>query len=81
MSRDECDLVGFVGPLVLSEREVRWFGPWRPTGRFVVVRHPDEVVLDCSRAELGALGVEVGVPRGRSLGARWARVVGRMTNR
>lgn len=59
----ECDLVGFAGPLVLSERHVRWLGPWRPTGRFVVVRHPDQVVLSCSRAELRDLGLAVDRPR------------------
>ena len=81
LSREECDLVGFAGPLVLSEREVRWFGPWRPTGRYVVVRHPDEVVLACSRAELAALGVDTGAQRGGPLRSWWERFVARSTNR
>lgn len=55
----ECDLVGFAGPLVVSERELRWLGPWRRTARYVVVRHPDVVLMSCSRAELAALGVEL----------------------
>jgi hypothetical protein len=81
LSPEECDLVGFAGPLVLSELEVRWIGPWRPTGRYVVVRHPDEVVLACSRAELAALGVDPGAPRGGALRSWWGRFVGRSTNR
>jgi len=58
----ECDLVGFAGPLVLSVRQLRWFGPWRSTKQYVVVRHPNEVVMSCSRDELQALGLEIDGP-------------------
>lgn len=66
LTRAECDLLGFAGPLVLSERQMRWFGPWRPTQRYAVVRHPDEVVLAVSRRELEDLGVSVDPPGGSS---------------
>jgi hypothetical protein len=59
LSRAECDLLGFEGPLVLSVRQARYlFGPWRSTKRYVVVRHPDYVVMDCTESELLRLGVK-----------------------
>ena len=79
LSPAECDAVGFAGPLVLARRQLRWYGPWRTTGGYVVVRHPDEVVLACSRAELQALGVEPGTDDRRRSG--WARLVGRLRHR
>ena len=60
----ECDLLGFAGPLVLSVRQMRWFGPWRSTRSYAVVRHPAEVVLSVSRRELGRLGVDPDKPTG-----------------
>jgi hypothetical protein len=59
MSREECDLVGYEGPLVLSARQARWiFGPWRTTG-YTVIHHRRGVLMDCSRAELLDLGLEL----------------------
>jgi hypothetical protein len=59
LSRSECDLLGYQGPLVLSVRQVRWLvGPWRSTKDYVVVRHPNTVVMQCTKAELQELGVE-----------------------
>ena len=59
MSREECDLVGFEGPLVLSARQVRWmFGPWRTTG-YTVIHNRRGVLMTCSKAELLELGLEV----------------------
>jgi hypothetical protein len=58
LSRTDCDLLGYEGPLVLSARQVRWlFGPWRTTS-YVVVRHPNHVVMECSESELLELGVQ-----------------------
>jgi hypothetical protein len=58
LSRSDCDRLGYQGPLVLSVRQARWLlGPWRSTNRYVVVRHPNQVVMECSRAELLQLGV------------------------
>lgn len=76
---EECDAVGFAGPLVLARRQVRWLGLWRTTGGYVVVRHPDEVVLACSRDELTALGVEPGTDD--VLHAALTRLVGRRRHR
>ena len=52
MTPEECDLVGYAGPLVLSARQVRWiFGPWRTTG--YTIRHNRRgVLMSCSKAEL-----------------------------
>jgi hypothetical protein len=60
LSRSECDLLGYAGPLVLSVRQVRcWLvGPWRSTKDYVVVRHPNTVVMECTKAELQDLGVD-----------------------
>jgi hypothetical protein len=59
LSRTECDLLGYEGPLVLSVRQVRWLvGPWRTTKDYVVVRHPNTVVMECTKAELLDLGVD-----------------------
>jgi hypothetical protein len=58
LTPEECDRLGFAGPLVLSVRQMRWFGPWRSTRSYAVVRHPAEVVLSVSRRELGRLGVD-----------------------
>jgi hypothetical protein len=61
LSRADCDLLGYEGPLVLSVRQVRWlFGPWRTTKDYVVVRHPNTVVMTCTRSELVELGVDPG---------------------
>lgn len=79
LTRAECDLVGFAGPLVLARRQVRWFGPWRTTGAYLVVRGAGEVVLACSRAELEALGVEPGAGDGRPSG--WRGLVDRARHR
>ena len=58
LSRSECDLLGFEGPLVLSSRQARWvLGPWRKTKHYVVVRHPEGVVMECSETELLRLGL------------------------
>jgi hypothetical protein len=76
---EECDAVGFAGPLVLARRQLRWFGPWRTTGGYVVVRHADEVVLACSRTELEALGVEPGTAD--DLQSAWRRLMGRLRRR
>jgi hypothetical protein len=60
LSRSDCDLLGFQGPLVLSVRQARFLiGPWRTTKDYVVVRHPDTVVMRCSKRELRQLGLEV----------------------
>jgi hypothetical protein len=60
LSRAECDLLGFEGPLVLSARQARWvLGPWRNTNHYVVVRHPDQIVMDCSASELRELGLNL----------------------
>ena len=59
LERAEADQLGFRGPLVLAALQQRWaVGPWRPTGGYVVVRHPDTVVMEVSAAELRALGVD-----------------------
>jgi hypothetical protein len=58
LTAEECDRLGFAGPLVLSVRQMRWFGPWRSTRSYAVVRHPAEVVLSVSRRELVRLGVD-----------------------
>jgi hypothetical protein len=59
LSRSECDLLGYEGPLVLSVRQVRWLiGPWRTTKDYVVVRHPNTIVMECTKAELQELGVD-----------------------
>jgi hypothetical protein len=59
LSRSEWDLLGYEGPLVLSVRQVRWLvGPWRTTKDYVVVRHPNTVVMECTKAELQELGVD-----------------------
>jgi hypothetical protein len=59
LSRAECDLLGHEGPLVLSVRQARWLvGPWRTTKDYVVVRHPNTVVMECTKAELLDLGVD-----------------------
>lgn len=59
LSRTECDLLGYEGPLVLSVQQVRWlFGPWRTTKDYVVVRHPNTVVMECTKSELLDLGVD-----------------------
>jgi hypothetical protein len=59
LSRAECDLLGYEGPLVLSVRQVRWLlGPWRTTKDYVVVRHPSTVVMECTKSELLQLGVD-----------------------
>jgi hypothetical protein len=59
MSRDECDLVGYAGPLVLSARQVRWiFGPWRTTG-YAVSHNRRGILMQCSKSELRDLGLDV----------------------
>ena len=59
LSRAECDLLGYEGPLVLLVRQVRWLlGPWRTTKDYVVIRHPSTVVMECTESELLQLGVD-----------------------
>jgi hypothetical protein len=59
MTREECDLVGYEGPLVLSAHQVRWlFGPWRTKG-YTVSHNRRGVLMACSRAELVGLGLDV----------------------
>lgn len=68
LSRADCDRLGFQGPLVLSVRQARsLFGPWRTTKDYVVVRHPNIVVMECTKSELLELGVDPGpaAPDGR----------------
>ena len=58
LSRTECDLLGYEGPLVLSVQQVRWLiGPWRTTKDYVV-GHPNTVVMECTKSELLDLGVD-----------------------
>jgi hypothetical protein len=59
MTPEECDLVGYEGPLILSAHQVRWlFGPWRTRG--YSVRHNRRgVLMECSKAELADLGIDV----------------------
>lgn len=60
LTPDECDLVGFEGPLVLTRRELRFvFGPWRRTKNYVVCHRHRGDVLGVTRAELEHLGVSV----------------------
>jgi hypothetical protein len=66
LTLDEVDRLGFSGPLVLSERQVRWlFGAWRRTGSFVVLRHPNLIEMQCTRAQLAEQGIDVDEPRRR----------------
>lgn len=59
MTPEECDLVGYEGPLILSAHQVRWLvGPWRTKG--YTVRHNRRgVLMECSKAELADLGIDV----------------------
>jgi hypothetical protein len=60
LTPDECDLVGFEGPLVLTRRELRFvFGPWRRTKNYVVTHRRHGDLLGVTRAELERLGVRV----------------------
>lgn len=66
LTPDEVDRLGFSGSLVLSERQVRWlFGPWRGTGSFVVLRHPNLIEMQCTRAQLADHGIDVDKTRRR----------------
>lgn len=58
LSRAECELLEYAGPLFLArvEHRVPW-GPWRPAGGYVVVRHPDQVLMDVTREQLAARGI------------------------
>lgn len=59
MTREECDLVGYAGPLVLSAQQVRWiFGPWRTTG-YSISHNRRGVLMRVSKAELADLGLHV----------------------
>jgi hypothetical protein len=60
LSRSECDLLEFEGPLTLARREYRFIvGSWRPTKTYVVIQHPDRVVMTCTRQELEDRGIAV----------------------
>jgi hypothetical protein len=62
LTREECDLMGFAHPLVLSRRQYRWiFGPWRSTKTYVV--HSARMNLWAGTlAELLRLGVDPDSP-------------------
>ena len=63
LTPDECDLVGFEGPLVLTRREIRFiFGPWRPTKNYIVCHRRRGNVLGGTQKELERLGVPVDAP-------------------
>lgn len=60
LTPEECDLVGFEGPLVLTRRELRFvFGPWRRTKNYVVTHRRHGDLLGVSRKELEQLGVHL----------------------
>ncbi len=51
--------MGYAGPLVLSAHQVRWlFGPWRTKG-YTVSHNRRGVLMECSKAELRDLGLDV----------------------
>jgi hypothetical protein len=59
LTPEECDLLEFVGPLVLSRREYRFvLGPWRRADEYVVRHRLHGVMLDVSGDELRRLGVD-----------------------
>lgn len=63
LTPEECDLVGFEGPLVLTRRELRFiFGPWRRTNNYVVCHRRRGDVLGVTRKELERLGITVDAP-------------------
>jgi hypothetical protein len=59
LTPEECDLVGYEGPLILSAQQVRWLvGPWRTKG-YTVSHNRRGVLMVCSKAELRDLGIDV----------------------
>ena len=62
LTRQECDALGFEGPLVVSERQHRWmFAGWRPS-KGVEVHRSTDVVWSGTREELERLGVRLDDP-------------------
>ena len=56
----ECELLEYAAPLTLARREYRFIiGTWRPSKTYVVIQHPDRVVMTCTRQELEERGIAV----------------------
>ena len=60
LSAAECDLLEYAPPLVLARREYRFmFRSWRPTTTYLVVRHPDRILMTCTKEQLEARGISI----------------------
>jgi hypothetical protein len=60
LSPAECDLLEYAPPLVVARREYRFLvGPWRPSTTYVVIKHPDQVVMTCTKRQLNERGITV----------------------
>jgi hypothetical protein len=56
----DAERLGYAGPLVLSQRELRFvFGPWRRVDAYVVTHRQRGDLMVCTRRELEDLGVRV----------------------
>ncbi len=60
LSDAECELLEYAAPLTLARREYRFIiGTWRPTKTYVVIQHPDRVVMTCTRQQLEERGIAI----------------------
>ena len=60
LSDTECDLLEYAAPLTLARREYRFIiGTWRPSKMYVVIQHPDRVVMTCTRQQLKERGIAI----------------------
>ncbi len=60
LSDTECDLLEYAAPLTLARREYRFIiGTWRPSKMYVVIQHPDRVVMTCTRQQLEERGIAI----------------------